>query len=546
MPQIIVHNHESGSSLGYSLIRLFGQCPSSKGDVGEVLFVSCVSAMTGKRTQYQFPIYETFFKALVLLEEGENNIHLSSQSGKDSDLHFKVNYDPNMINVAGSGSGSKVKGIWFVCKDHDGSFRNMPHEKNDSSEAIKRMQVALLMMQTFCAEKVQDGRRTFPLEVDPHHKNMPLIDVVYSEKYTREEFASLSNDWMNDGGNAAYSHIHNQLVNSSKHTPQTVYYCITSGHYYDPVLNKTKLGAALGGGYLAMWADVNMYSYPNSVDKIQASFMNDTSVDKSHLRDDSAGRGTYYANCATGIGASMHELGHCFGCDHTSTGIMARGFDNFNLFFCVKEPGNSQVFCPSTTEKGAMWHDDSIKIILNHHLYQKECVVNVNGPPQSKPTTQPVAPVDSSNLSILAAAYGPVDVTEDSKDLSGGNNFNIGANNHNFEDSLPGWPKSFSMVLKSESDYYLVTCQEGQHVNVSSKKHLGYVHSPEKIICFTYGTQDLTQRARQLANTGSIHVTNSNFGDTWPNVLKSFMLVYKTEGGDIQTVTGLENETAYF
>ncbi len=87
------------------------------------------------------------------------------------------------------------------------------------------------------------------------------------------------------------------------------YYCISAGHYYDPVQNKTRLGAALGGGELALWADVNMYSYPDSVSEITKCFMNSTRVDTQQLRDDSCGRGEYWSNFSTGIGASMHELG---------------------------------------------------------------------------------------------------------------------------------------------------------------------------------------------------------------------------------------------
>ena len=38
----------------------------------------------------------------------------------------------------------------------------------------------------------------------------------------------------------------------------------------------------------------------------------------------------YWANYATGLGASLHELGHTFDLAHTPTGIMARGFDDLH------------------------------------------------------------------------------------------------------------------------------------------------------------------------------------------------------------------------
>ena len=46
-------------------------------------------------------------------------------------------------------------------------------------------------------------------------------------------------------------------------------------------------------------------------------------------------RGTYWANYATGLGASIHELGHCFDLAHTPKGIMARGFDDMNCVFTM-------------------------------------------------------------------------------------------------------------------------------------------------------------------------------------------------------------------
>ncbi len=34
-------------------------------------------------------------------------------------------------------------------------------------------------------------------------------------------------------------------------------------------------------------------------------------------------------------GSVLHELGHCFDLGHTAEGIMARGFDDLDLFFTL-------------------------------------------------------------------------------------------------------------------------------------------------------------------------------------------------------------------
>lgn len=47
-------------------------------------------------------------------------------------------------------------------------------------------------------------------------------------------------------------------------------------------------------------------------------------------------RGFYWANYSTGLGSSLHELGHTFDLAHTRTGIMARGFDDLYRVFTVR------------------------------------------------------------------------------------------------------------------------------------------------------------------------------------------------------------------
>jgi len=77
-----------------------------------------------------------------------------------------------------------------------------------------------------------------------------------------------------------------------------------------------------------------------------------------------------WANFATTLGATLHEIGHCFGLPHTTHGhfssflsdlyfvelkkanhdllpksIMLRGFDNFNRWAMITEPGFKVRIC---------------------------------------------------------------------------------------------------------------------------------------------------------------------------------------------------------
>ena len=137
------------------------------------------------------------------------------------------------------------------------------------------------------------------------------------------------------------------------------------------------MATALGGGYLALFASHTIYSYASTIDDVVQAFSRTTKVDASKLPDDSCGRGEYWANFATGVGAALHELGHTFGCPHTLTGIMARGFDNFNRFFLISEPNYSEAVLGSN-QGGAFWHDDSIKILLAGKHF-KPCKAAQNG-----------------------------------------------------------------------------------------------------------------------------------------------------------------------
>jgi len=98
---------------------------------------------------------------------------------------------------------------------------------------------------------------------------------------------------------------------------------------------------------MALFGSGGLYSWPRTIDEVQRCWMDATKVDKSCHFDDSGGRGTslqgmprggraqlgllsfpippsltgtMWANFATTLGATLHEVGHCFGLDHTAHG----------------------------------------------------------------------------------------------------------------------------------------------------------------------------------------------------------------------------------
>lgn len=120
---------------------------------------------------------------------------------------------------------------------------------------------------------------------------------------------------------------------------------------YDRVQRKPLAHTAMGGYPVALFGTGNMHLWPTSLSEVSAAALDGAPVPPELFFDDSGGRGSRWANFATGIGAVLHELLHSFGCMHVepdrgspilSRGeqpCMARGFDHINRVFMLEEPG---------------------------------------------------------------------------------------------------------------------------------------------------------------------------------------------------------------
>ncbi|KAL9658525.1 hypothetical protein ABK040_006064 [Willaertia magna] len=384
-----VDNHKDEETLGYSLIRLVGK---AKGNT-----VTIRHQPGHKKTQWK--VLDDHYKALILLNEGMNVLTISDSN---TTLQYRFTYDAKLINVTSNydnlNSIPRVRPVIYVPLNHDGSFNNLPYEPNDLEALVKKNQIAALLMQTFCAEALE-ANKTFPLEMESNNTNLPRVTVFKSNKWTREALREEGKK-ANDEGFFWYDQVIREMQERDDYNDALTYLCVLNGSYYYPEENKTSVATALGGGKLALWTDVNMYSYPMSVEEIESCWMDDRKVDKTVVRDDSCGRGTYWANFATGIGAHMHELGHCLGCDHTPGGIMQRGFDNFNRFFLIEEPGNNKGIYSKDQQAGAYWEQRSIETILKHKIFELvgECVIPKGGSTKCNPNKEYHKCVDDGTL----------------------------------------------------------------------------------------------------------------------------------------------------
>ncbi|RYZ85632.1 MAG: hypothetical protein EOO68_29995, partial [Moraxellaceae bacterium] len=332
-------NFKSDETISYKLPILYGHCSTAE---------TIVDIEVAGKT-YTWPVINGYFKGPVLLYKGINEIRLSARS---KTVYAKLRYEP-------SSNPQKVQMVYAIAANDDGHYLAAAGEPNDMESAKKRLILESLMMQSATAEmmyKATGEHQTFALVEDENGE--PIINT-FQMPQTREMLYALA-------GETIYYSIRDLLKTEEQSVNK---YMVTMGFSsYEKGVNLAH--TALGGNNLAVFGSLHLHTCPSTLDEITASFSNVTRIDTTILPDDSAGRGTYWANCATGMGASLHELGHTFGLPHTDYGIMSRGFDHFNRLFMITEPNYSRSPITQENEYDAIWHPAFADHLLEHQAFR--------------------------------------------------------------------------------------------------------------------------------------------------------------------------------
>lgn len=86
---------------------------------------------------------------------------------------------------------------------------------------------------------------------------------------------------------------------------------------------------------------------------------------KIYLKLFSLSSGTPGECYSSTLGAALHELSHIFDLVHADSGIMARGFEDLDVFFLLN--------CDSHGRRTGIPHiDDKLKFLLKLGLYSKD------------------------------------------------------------------------------------------------------------------------------------------------------------------------------
>lgn len=340
-------NISNTQTFDYPLVILRGKCDVTATEIN-------IQTVNGNQV---LPVVSGLFKGVVLLQTGENKILLKTAKKQ---LSLKLTYQTSTIPKT-------VRMVYVLAADDDEHFLAPQGEPNDLESAKKRLQWAGLMLQSATAEmmyKATNKRVTFRLQEDKN--GLPLVKIVRLPLTEAELYPK--------NGDELYSIIANFLSKQGLMDAKNV--TLMGFTSYDATRHEQHGQTALGGGELGLFGSGTLHTWAQSLEEIQTRFLDTRRINIDQLPDDSAFRGTHWANYATGLGAIAHELGHCFGLPHTDYGIMSRGFDNINRLFCISEPKMNEAL-DIENEAGAVWHPSSADILSTSDWFITPRIIQV-------------------------------------------------------------------------------------------------------------------------------------------------------------------------
>ena len=302
-----VHNLRSGDTITHPVVLLRGESSSTRIDVPS--HAGGIHSIEGR------------FTALVEFVAGDNQIRLA---GDADQLDFNMRYDPQPEATP------FIRTIYMV--DATGNTDYQTPDAADPQDFAEKLNASMSALQAFIADAMHRagyGHRTFRLEradsgrVRIHVLETPCQAPVYyamDDQVWYETVDGYAKDAFDTTGVknvvvAAYTRLDRKTGEIYGHT-------------------------ALGGDELGLFGSASMFSWPGSIQAVVATFTDGGAVDPIVSFDDSCGRSTIWSLASTTLGATIHEIGHCFGLPHCDDSycIMTRGFDHLNRAFTCSEP----------------------------------------------------------------------------------------------------------------------------------------------------------------------------------------------------------------
>ncbi|PRT55467.1 hypothetical protein B9G98_03087 [Wickerhamiella sorbophila] len=309
----------------------------------------------------RFPSMHGYFKALVHLEKGENILKFEAEgpNGHRSTDTLRLRYQPIERNPP-------VHFCLLVAKDSPLTFDapeyKIKTEGNSIDTAVRKLRLASYMMSAFTMEQMNRndmGLRTFrPYEEnepdtvsnrDRNDKRMTthihivrmdktLADIRHPDVAQQNSKATRANDLFSWAGDALKKYGGPFSANFSQAA------CIYLDTHWDPsrqlVLGHAALGGNVNNIQLAIFGGHTLNAWPTCIEDIPRAFLDETRTDTRVIANDANQSGSAWEACNIGQGAFMHEIGHLLGCPHEPSGVMLRGYLNWNRSFMAIEGFN--------------------------------------------------------------------------------------------------------------------------------------------------------------------------------------------------------------
>ncbi|KIX07619.1 uncharacterized protein Z518_02272 [Rhinocladiella mackenziei CBS 650.93] len=317
-----------------------------------------------------WPVSDSYFKALVYLSPGWNKVRFDFTSPKLSSvsngLAPTLHTSYIMLNYLPLSNAPPLQLVILAGKDSPCTYDAVPqrihNEGNDLDMAIRKFRMAAHLWQAFTAEQMyrhKFGRRCFRFDEEwqtgslsirdwetGQMKNETRVHVVRSDKTTAElrdlQYAQQHRPAAKKG--ELYSMAADAVKKHFNIKPGQKQYvaCLLLDAHWDPEVGTITGHAALGGTGddlgLAIFGSHALQSYPSCIEEVVPAFMDCTQTDTKYVANDCNESGSSWEAANIGIGAHLHEVGHLFGCPHQESGVMLRDYVRLNRTFLVREP----------------------------------------------------------------------------------------------------------------------------------------------------------------------------------------------------------------
>ena len=338
-----------------------------------------------------WPVSDSYFKALVYLSPGWNKLRFDFTSPKLSSSNYgspSIHTSYIMLNYLPLNTAPPLQLVILAGKDSPCTFDATPsraqNEGNDLNAATRKFRMAAHLWQAFTAEQMyrhKFGRRSFRFEEEWQtgtlsirdweagiQKNETRVHLVRTEQTVAElrdldlaqqhESATKKGDLFSIASDAIRKHFN--IRSGQKHYVA----CLLLDAHWDKKVGTITAHAALGGGSddlkLAIFGSHALQSYPSCVEEVVPAFMDCTKTDTDYVANDCNESGSSWEAANIGIGAHLHEVGHLLGSPHQEHGVMLRDYVRLNRTFCIREPYSTRTKSPGMRvcklEDECGWH----------------------------------------------------------------------------------------------------------------------------------------------------------------------------------------------